>query len=54
MQENPKYVDVQVVKEWEASDELVDHEQEDFPKDKVVLTSINTSIVNTSIASLTW
>ncbi len=48
---NSKNIDVQAMKEREAGEELTDHEQEDPPKDKDVLISINTSIVNTSIAS---
>ncbi len=47
----PKRVDFQVVREWEASDELIDHEQKDQPKDKDVLALINMSIINTLIAS---
>jgi len=47
---NLKNVHVQALKKQEFSEELIDHEQEDPPKDEDVLASINTSIVNTSIA----
>ncbi len=48
---NPESVDVQATKLREASEALIDHEQEDPPKDKDVFTSINTFVINTLIAS---
>jgi hypothetical protein len=48
---NLENVDVQDLKEQEGNEELTDHEQEDLPKDENVLALINTSIINTSIAS---
>ncbi len=42
------------MKEQKANEELVDHEQQDLKKVEDVFTSINTSIVNTSIASSFW
>lgn len=46
-----KNVNVQDLEEQEANGKLTDHEQEDPLKDEHVLASINTSIVNASIAS---
>jgi hypothetical protein len=48
---NLKTIDVQASKEQEANEKLITHEQEDPLKDKDVLASINTSIVNTLITS---
>jgi hypothetical protein len=48
---NSKNVNVQATRKWEASEEPTDHEQEDPPKDENVFTSINTSVINTSITS---
>ncbi len=48
---NLESIDVQDLRDQEANEELIDHEQEDLPKDEDVLASINTSIVNTSITS---
>ncbi len=39
------------MREQEASEELIDHEQEDPLKDENVFTLINTSVVYTSITS---
>jgi hypothetical protein len=41
------------VKEWKASEKFINHEQEDPLKDKDVLTSISTFVINTSITSST-
>ncbi len=43
---NLESVDVQVARERKANEELIDHEQEDPPKDEDVFALINTSIVN--------
>ncbi len=48
---NPKNVDVKAMREWEASEEFIDHEQEDHLKDEDVFALINAFVVNTSIAS---
>ncbi len=48
---NPKSVDVQVARKRKASEEPINHEQEDLPKGEDVLTLINTSIINTSVTS---
>ncbi len=47
---NTKSVDVRIAKEREANGELIKHEQKDPPKDKDVFASINTFVLNTSIA----
>ncbi len=39
------------MKEREASEEFIHHEQKDPLKDEDVFTLINTSVINTSIAS---
>jgi hypothetical protein len=48
---NPKNANVQAGKEWEANEELTNHEQEDPLKDEDVFALINTSIMNTLITS---